>query len=132
MRGLLLDPPVPCAHCQREVATELDHDPPLAMHVHRAGSGCCRLIPSCPGCQRSPGLLVADGTWRPGVQLASVEAEEEEERGGIGQDDPRWRAPWLAEELDRMPASASWPRLMSLPHRRAVDSLGAEFVAWAE
>ena len=31
-----------------------------------------------------------------------------------------------------MPKDATWPRLMTVPHPRAVGSLGAEFVRWAE
>jgi hypothetical protein len=55
----------------------------------------------------------------------------EPEPEGLGWDDERWRVPWL-KGLRRPPADASWPRLMSVPHARAVDSLGAEFVAWSE
>src|SRR5215475_11599808 len=94
LRGLLLGEGVKCAHCKRNQATELDHDPPLSMHVHREGSGCCRLIPACHDCQRTQGTQVRQGTWRPDGAL--VDAESEEERGGLERDDGRWDVPWLA------------------------------------
>src|SRR5262245_30474501 len=106
---MMLDPPVVCAHCRRRQATTLDHDPPLAMHVHRNGSGCCRLIPSCEPCNRAGGQMVANGTWRPGAVLAEVELERE--RDGLEWADRRWRVPWL-RGLRRPPADATWPRLM--------------------
>jgi hypothetical protein len=125
---MMLSPGVPCARCRRQLATTLDHDPPLAMHVHREGAGCCRLIPACEECNQRGGQMVADGTWRPGVELAALEPEPE--RAGLAPGDPRWRVPWLAE-LGSDP-SGTWPRLMSVPHPRAAGSLGAEFAAWAE
>jgi hypothetical protein len=39
--------------------------------------------------------------------------------------------PWLAGLLE-VPADAVWPRLMTVPHPDAVDSLGPLFIAWAE
>jgi len=127
-KALQLDPPVPCSHCRQAVAVTLDHDPPLAMHRHVKGTGCCRLIPSCEACNRSGGILVAQGLWRPGIELAGLEPEPE--RDGLPLDDPRWSVPWL-EPLLELPESATWPRLMSVPHRRAVDSLGPQFCAYA-
>jgi hypothetical protein len=53
------------------------------------------------------------------------------ERGGLGVDDRRWGVPWLAG-LRVVPADAVWPRLMTVPHPRAVGSLGAEFIGWAQ
>jgi hypothetical protein len=130
LRQLLLDPPVQCAHCQRRRATTLDHDPPLAMHVHRNGTGCCRHIPSCEQCNRSGGLAVRHGTWRPDG-WSPVEVDLPPERTGIPFEDKRWRVPWL-KQLRRVPADAAWPRLMTVPHERAVGSLGPEFIGWAE
>jgi hypothetical protein len=45
--------------------------------------------------------------------------------------DACWQVSWLEPLLD-VPADAVWPRFMSVPHARAVGSLGGEFVAWAE
>jgi hypothetical protein len=53
----------------------------------------------------------------------------EPEPSGIAANDPRWAVPWLPR---RVPADSSWPRLMSVPHARAVGSLGPEFIRWAE
>jgi hypothetical protein len=128
-KGLLLGSGVLCAHCRRERATELDHDPPLAMHKHRQGSSCCRLIPSCRDCNQESATLVQNGEWRPDGDHAL--AEPEPERDGLEASDPCWRVPWL-KGLRRPPADAVWPRLMTVPHPNAAGSLGGEFVRWAE
>ena len=119
-----------CAHCLRRPATTLDHSPPLAMHVH-TGRGCCRLVPSCEPCNRQGGVAVRNGWWRPDVGAAATEPVAEPERDGLAQGDPRWRVPWL-KGLRRPPVDAVWPRLMTVPHRRAVGSLGDEFIREAE
>jgi hypothetical protein len=114
-----------CAHCQTELATELDHWPPLAMHRHRTGTGCCRLIPSCRDCNAASGVEVQRGDWRPpGAEPEPLE------RDGLDATDERWRVPWLEPLLD-VPPDAVWPRLMTVPHPRAVDSLGAELEAYS-
>jgi hypothetical protein len=118
-RRLTLGAGVLCVHCEIELATELDHYPPLAMHKHRAGTGCCRLLPSCRDCNQAGGAAVRRGEWRPGDP-------EPAERDGLEATDDRWRVPWLAHLLD-VPADATWPRLMTVPHPRAVDSLAPEF-----
>jgi hypothetical protein len=132
IRQMILGEGVVCAHCRRARATTLDHDPPLAMHVHRPGAQCCRLIPSCVDCNREGGLAVQRGLWRPGMSPASVDfGEPEPEREGLDRLDPRFRVPWL-RGLRRVPGDAVWPRLMSVPHRRAVGTLGPTFVRYAE
>lgn len=55
----------------------------------------------------------------------------EPERDGLDQADERWNVPWL-KRLRRVPKDATWPRYMTVPHRRAVGSLGPEFIRWAE
>lgn len=57
--------------------------------------------------------------------------ELEPEREGLSAADSRWGVPWL-RDLRRVPSDAVWPRLMTVPHPKAVGSLGPEFVAWAE
>jgi hypothetical protein len=59
--------------------------------------------------------------------LVVVQAEPEPE--GLAQSDPRFAVDWLPR---RVPADSSWPRLMSVPHVRAVGSLGPSFIRWAE
>jgi hypothetical protein len=57
--------------------------------------------------------------------------EPEPERDGLEPDDERWDVPWL-KKLRRVPRDAVWPRLMTVPHPRAVGSLGEEVVRRAE
>src|SRR5262245_57888298 len=129
LRGMLLGPGVVCAHCKRQQATTLDHDPPLAMHQHREGTGCCRLIPSCRDCNQQGGQLVRMGVWQPDMPVLRVEPDPE--RPGLAASDPRWRVPWL-KGLRRPPRDAVWPRLMTVPHPAASGSYGREFIQWAE
>lgn len=49
--------------CTGAVATSADHDPPLALHPHVPGSGCCVLIPACLPCQKRQGGLIRSGRW---------------------------------------------------------------------
>jgi hypothetical protein len=74
--------------------------------------------------------LVQQGRWR-ADGVVETELEPEEERDGLAWSDSRWRVPWL-KGLRKPPADAVWPRLMSVPHRRAAGSLGPEFADWAE
>lgn len=65
------------------------------------------------------------------VQWKPAAAEPEPERDGLDASDDRWDVPWL-KKLRRVPADAVWPRLMTVPHPRAVASLGDEFVKFSE
>lgn len=40
-------------------ATTLDHVPPLALHHHVRGSGCCVLVPACVRCNLGAGAAIA-------------------------------------------------------------------------
>ena len=133
LANLRAGPPVVCSHCRQRPATTLDHDPPLAMHRHqeRNAANCCRLIPSCEQCNRESGVMVALGTWRPGVTVARDDEDARQDPPGVASDDPRWNVDWLAS-LRPAPVDAVWPRLMTVPHPRAVGSLGDEFAAYAE
>lgn len=126
-RELLADDPL-CGHCGLRPATRADHQPPLSLHEHVDGSGCCTLVPSCLPCeQRQSGLL--GGVFTRGVVKIKVEVVEPE---GFGVRDPVWDvAPWLGP-LRRVPRDAVWPRLMTGPHPRAVDTMGPVFVKWAQ
>jgi hypothetical protein len=57
--------------------------------------------------------------------------DETPEREGLGQADERWQVPWL-KGLCRVPKDATWPRYMTVPHPRAVGSLGKDFCRFAE
>jgi len=71
------------------------------------------------------GAAITNARWQ-------VHAEDDEpERDGLTADDERWNVPWLADLRDPPPDSV-WPRLMTVPHPRAVGSLGPEFIAWAD
>ena len=126
-RKALLGPGALCHYCGNP-ATELDHVPPLALHEHVEGSGCCHLLPACGPCQRSQGGQLG----RPGqaAQPAAVpvtEPADSPEPGGIVWDG----APWLAELRD-VPTSATWPRYMTAPHPAAVGSYGAGALEFLE
>jgi hypothetical protein len=57
--------------------------------------------------------------------------EPRPEPKGLSAADERWRVPWL-ESLLKVPRTATWPRLMTVPHPRAAGSLGPDFLAFAE
>lgn len=49
-RAALLAGHPTCEVCRRAPADSADHDPPLYLHEHRPGTGCCRLRPLCLPC----------------------------------------------------------------------------------
>jgi hypothetical protein len=120
----MLGPGIVCAVCGRRPATEIDHVPPLVLHQHLSGSGCCHLRPSCHDCaRRQGGQLHGEG------RVAEVDTPPEP--AGLDPSHPAWSVPWL-DELRQVPANAAWPRYMTVPAPGAVGSLGAEFAAWCE
>lgn len=55
-----------------------------------------------------------------------------EEPVGFDEASPVWdAAPWL-DDLREVPEDGWWPRLMSVPHRDAVDTYGPEFDLWCQ
>jgi hypothetical protein len=66
---------------------------------------------------------------RSGRGVVLDEVEEEAEPVGFDVDEAVWDVAWL-DELREVPGDAVWPRLMTLPHPAAVDSLGVEFEWW--
>ena len=56
---------------------------------------------------------------------------EAAEPAGFEVDDRVWDVPWL-DGLRDVPDEGWWPRLMTVPHRRAVGSLGGEFAEWVQ
>jgi hypothetical protein len=63
--------------------------------------------------------------------LRAATLDEVAEPAGFAQGDPVWAVPWM-KGFRRAPAGATWPRLMTVPHPRAVGSLGPQFIRWAE
>ncbi len=118
-RRALLEANPWCAHCGAP-ATEADHQPPLALHEHLEGSGCCVLVPSCHDCGRKQGghlaqHLAGRGVAKPETLVPDIE--------GIPADDPVWDVPWL-DDLRDVPDDSVWPRFLTAPHPEAVGSYG--------
>lgn len=47
-------------------ASSPDHQPPLKLHDHVRGSGCCRLLPACAPCNLSDGAVIGNTGRVPG------------------------------------------------------------------
>lgn len=119
----------PCVHNCGRPASVADHQPPLSLHQHVEGSGCCVLMPSCAKCSVEQGGLIARALHRGSAVKVELEVVEPE---GFGPRNTVWDgAPWL-KSLRRIPRDACWPRLMTAPHPRATGSYGPQFVKWAE
>ena len=119
----------PCAHGCGRMGTEADHQPPLSLHQHVEGSGCCLLVPSCWWCARRQAGEISRALILGQAVRVEVDVVEPD---GFGPRDGIWdRAPWL-KGLRRVPRDATWPRLMTAPHPRAVGTHGPQFVKWAE
>jgi hypothetical protein len=128
-RAALIRPGALCHHCG-EPASELDHAPPLALHHHVEGSGCCRSLPACWRCQRAQAAAL--GWHRHDAPVPEVGFALAEPDDSPGPDHPIWdAAPWLAPWRD-VPADATWPRFMTAPHPAAVGSYGPDAVEWLE
>lgn len=129
--ALLADDPL-CVHCEAEgadvieVATVADHQPPLALHDHDEGTGCCEYVPSCSRHSYEQAGQVAQMVKRGGT-IQEVAFDEPDP--SPGPDDPMWDVPWLADLLT-LPVDATWPRFMSAPHPEATGSYEAEFTEW--
>ena len=118
-----------CVHGCGRLSTTADHQPPLSLHEHLEGSGCCILVPSCARCAVAQGGAISRALALGAVQRAEVEVVEP---AGFGPRDPVWdQAPWL-KSLRRVPRDATWPRLMTAPHPKAKGTYGPEFVRWAQ
>lgn len=132
---LLADGPL-CEHCLNEgadhpeVATVADHQPPIALHTHVEGSGCCSYVPSCARHSYAQAGAVSQLVRRQHGRGA-IEVVFDEPDPSPGPADPCWAVAWLADLLD-VPDNATWPIFMSAPHPRAVGSYGARFEAEAE
>lgn len=131
-RRRLLEADPWCRYCGAP-ATIADHVPPLALHQgpHSDDGDCCVLVPSCKPCSDLQGRGVRDVRQ----QLRRITpdhagpAADAADLAGMPADHPCWRVPWLRRGgLLMVPPDATWPRFMSAPHPRAVDSLGQSVV----
>src|SRR5262245_47789596 len=61
------------------------------------------------------GNRATSGRRMSGRDQLRATVEESPEPSGFAQADPVWSVPWL-ESLRRVPADATWPRLMTVPH----------------
>jgi hypothetical protein len=107
-------------------ATELDHVPPLALHPHVEGSGCCEERPACGDCQRRQG---AELGWNRNAEKVPLGEAVPEPDDSPGPGHPMWDVPWL-DDLREVPADATWPRFMTAPHPDTVGSYGADALGW--
>jgi hypothetical protein len=128
-RHALIRPGVTCHRCGAP-ASELDHEPPLALHAHVEGSGCCRSLPACGPCQRQQAAELGFlGHWTPAQPAATFDPEADDTPGP---ESSVWdAAPWL-EPFRTVPTSARWPRYMTAPHPAAVGTYAPDAIAWLE
>lgn len=120
--NLLEDSPL-CAHCGLVEATVADHQPPIALHDHARGSGCCEYLPSCLACSQKQAGAVSKlvGT------MGATEVVFAEPPPSPGPEDSIWDSmPWL-ESLREVPPDGTWPRWMSLAHPLAIGTYLDEF-----
>src|SRR5262245_14075981 len=106
--ALLADDPVCHVPRCRRWAAEADHQPPLAQHRHRAGSGCCVLMPMCSVHAREQGGRLGRGAQLARSQLRSRrQTVELAEPTGLGAEEECWRVPWLLDVVEDMPPEAT-------------------------
>jgi hypothetical protein len=73
-----------------------------------------------------------DAAYTAGTVYASASTDAVDGPFYASAADPAWDgAPWLTGARE-VPSTATWPRLMSLPHPSATGSYGAEAIAWSE
>jgi hypothetical protein len=124
-RLLADDPPCSTPGCAN-LATVADHQPPIALHEHVNGTGCCVLAPQCADCSARQGALIAQLLRHARRQDAAPidRVDDLPDEPLLPASSPVWRVPWLDDLLD-VPAGSAWPVLMSAPHPDAVGSYGA-------
>jgi len=125
--------PTLCPFCSLPIDLEddaqihADHFPPLAtvgddvsQTVLRLSHAACNLAPENKPTQRAASSVAVTGESVSTLPVAQV---------GVPWSDPVWRVPWLSG-LRRIPADASAPRFMTIPHPSAVGSYRARFERW--
>ena len=83
----------PCWMCGGP-ATEADHQPPVKLHAHVDGTGCCELWPACRRCQAEQGFKLGWGRQGP-VPPTPALVESSEVENSPGPEHPCWNVPWL-------------------------------------
>lgn len=128
-RRAMLRPGAVCHLCGAP-ANELDHVPPIALHRHVEGSGCCRSLPACAECQRRQGAELGYMGHNTTPQPPALVDDDYQWAPSPGPSSAVWDAcPWL-EPLRDVPDGARWPRFMTGPHPAAVGSFGPDAVEW--
>ena len=79
-----------CWHGCGRPATQRDHVPPLALHVHVEGSGCCELWPACGPCNARDGQrITAELNRRRAILAAQTKRQARLVRHGLLADGPQ-------------------------------------------
>lgn len=120
-----------CQNGDGRPSSVADHDPPIALHRHVEGSGCCSYRATCIDCSRRQGAEITNELRRRAAEPgAPAELQFIEPEPAPGPGDSVWDSlPWL-DALRDVPADAAWPRFMSGPHPQTVATLLPEFEAF--
>ena len=79
-----------CWHGCGRPATTRDHQPPLALHAHVEGSGCCELLPACHPCNSRDGQrITAELNRRRAILAAQAKVQAKRVRHGLLADGPQ-------------------------------------------
>lgn len=130
-RAVLLELHPWCQNGDGRPSAVADHDPPIALHKHIEGTGCCSYRATCIDCSRRQGADVAAVLRaQRNEPAAPAELQFIEPDPSPGPADSVWDSlPWL-DQLRDVPTDGAWPRFMTGPHPNAVGSLLDEFEAF--
>ena len=90
-RKALIVPGAKCHRCGAQ-ASELDHVPPLTLHDHVEGSGCCTSLPACGPCQRAQADALGRNRYDTPAQPPVAVVAEPDDSPGPGA--AVWDVPW--------------------------------------
>ena len=129
LRKALIVPGAKCHVCGAQ-ATELDHVPPLALHEHHEGSGCCRSLPACDDCQRAQADAL--GRNRHGTTPPPARAAHRGRARRLAWPRCRHLAQALARRVARRARDRHVAALYDRPAPRRRRLYGAEALEWLE